>query len=85
MNFSIVIPIYNEADNIKSLVDEIYYVFKNNDKNEYEVILINDASNDNTSQIIICLEKKYTNLKIINNKINIGQRFCYKKNFIKNS
>ena len=33
MNFSIVIPIYNEADNVKSLVDEIYYVFKNNNKN----------------------------------------------------
>ncbi len=69
--FSIVIPLFNEALNIESLVDEI----KSNLLNyaDYEIILIDDASSDNTIEIIKNLQ--VNNIKILNNKKNRGQSF----------
>tara|TARA_X000000950_G_C13850516_1_gene634299 strand:- start:992 stop:1693 length:702 start_codon:yes stop_codon:yes gene_type:complete len=75
MNFTIVVPLYNEAENVENLINEIYFVFKDYKPIEYEIILVNDASNDNTSEILNSLEKKYQNLKTINNKKNVGQSF----------
>ena len=75
MNFTIVVPLYNEAENVENLINEIYFVFKDYKPIEYEIILVNDASNDNTSEILNSLEKKYQNLKTINNKKNFGQSF----------
>jgi len=75
MNFTIVVPLYNEAENVENLINEIYSVFKVYKQIEYEIILVNDASNDNTPEILNSLEKKYQNLKTINNKKNVGQSF----------
>ena len=54
--FSIVIPIYNEAQNIKSLVYEIFNSLK--DHNDFEVIIVNDFSSDNTTDVVNTLKKK---------------------------
>ena len=40
--FSIVIPIFNEAENIKLLVDEIEETLDNFEN--YEIVLVNDLS-----------------------------------------
>ena len=50
MSFSIIIPFYNEEDNVKNLIHEIFESL--NIYNEYEIILINDGSNDNTAEIL---------------------------------
>ena len=74
MSFSVIVPFYNEEKNIKKLVDEIINSIK--DFKIFEIILINDASFDNTLKIIKLLEQKYPNfIRIINNSINIGQSF----------
>ena len=74
MNFSVIVPFYNEEKNIQKLVDEIIHSIK--DFKIFEIILINDASFDNTLKIIKLLEQKYPNfIRIINNSINIGQSF----------
>lgn len=44
---SIVIPAYNEADNIPNILNKIRTVFQNLDY-RYEVILVDDGSRDNT-------------------------------------
>ncbi len=54
--FSIVIPIYNESQNIKSLVYEIFNSLK--DHNNFEVIIVNDFSSDNTTDVVNTLKKK---------------------------
>src|SRR5687768_8488006 len=48
---SIVIPAWNESENIKSLVDEISSVMQAGRIN-YELIFVDDHSTDNTSQVI---------------------------------
>tara|TARA_B100000989_G_C19523626_1_gene465598 strand:- start:1218 stop:1922 length:705 start_codon:yes stop_codon:yes gene_type:complete len=81
-NFSIIIPIYNEADNISTLIEEI---FKNLPSSNffYEIIIVNDCSTDNSLKILKkFLDKKL--IKVINNKINMGQSFSIYEG-IKNS
>tara|TARA_A100001011_G_scaffold259108_1_gene267419 strand:- start:1394 stop:2074 length:681 start_codon:yes stop_codon:yes gene_type:complete len=69
--FSVVIPLYNEADNINQLITEIdTSLIKHN---EYEIVLINDCSMDNTLEIIKKIKNK--KIKILNNSTNKGQSF----------
>ena len=77
MSLSILIPCRNEKDtisySIKLLIKKISSKIKN-----YEIIVINDFSSDNTLKIISKLSKKYNVVKSINNKertwgaINLG-------------
>ena len=68
--FSIVIPVFNEEDNLVKLIKEIRSSLKNYKK--YELIFVNDFSTDKTIDILK-QEKKNFKFKIINNKINLGQ------------
>ena len=69
--FSIVIPVYNESENILNLLDEIYVNLKK--FNDYEIILVNDCSTDNTLEVI----KKISDqkIKLVNNIKNYGQSY----------
>lgn len=67
---SIVIPIYNEVENIFNLVNEILSEIDN--FLEYEIIIINDCSTDNFLDEFSNYESRnYINLQ--NNKKNLGQ------------
>ena len=73
--FSIVIPLYNECENIKSLLSEIFTNLYSYDN--FEIILVDDASTDNTIGVI---KKVIDNkVKILNNKTNRGQSFSIHK------
>ena len=72
-NISIVIPVFNEDQNISILVEEIF-ISLDNDKHKYEIILINDASTDDTLSTIRSIKKIYPKkIKIISNDKNLGQ------------
>ena len=70
--FSIIIPIYNEAQNIESLINEIYTTLDNSYK--FELLLVNDKSTDNTIEVVKNLQKKF-NIILINNPKNKGQSY----------
>jgi len=72
--FSIVIPIFNEAQNIEFLIEEIHNSLQINKYGEFELILVNDASVDNSIKIINRLKEKFP-LKLINNSKNKGQSY----------
>ncbi len=62
---SILIPCHNESEVIKDTVQNILKV----DYENYEIIVIDDRSEDNTKDIILELEKKYDKVKaFIRNK-----------------
>ena len=54
--FSIVIPLFNEAENISNLIDEISTSLEKYD--DYEIILVNDFSTDKTTDIINTKKKQ---------------------------
>jgi len=68
---SIVIPTYNEKDNIKKLIQQILTEFKKNFING-EVIIVDDNSSDGTGEILENLKKKIKNLKIIHRSGKLG-------------
>ncbi|MEK6940126.1 MAG: glycosyltransferase family 2 protein [Nanoarchaeota archaeon] len=68
---SIVAPAYNEQGCIEEFVQEADKAF---DENGYsgEIIVINDASRDNTLPILLSLQKKFPRLRIISHRKNRG-------------
>ena len=78
VDISIVIPVYNSASILNNLILKIEKAFEFKDYN-YEVILINDGSSDNSWNILSVLAKKHKHLTIINLLKNYGQHnaiFC---------
>ncbi len=63
---SIVIPVYNVAEYIKKCITSCYT--QNIDANQYEIILVNDGSTDNSLEICEELKLDYPDLKIISQK-----------------
>ena len=60
--YSIILPCYNERDNLKLLIIEIKNILKNIN---FEIIIIDDNSEDGTEQMIIEKFSKMQNLKFI--------------------
>lgn len=67
---SIIIPTYNEADNIKKIVPELFRIFSKS-KIKAEVIVIDDNSPDGTADIVKSLQKQY-NVKLVLRKEKSG-------------
>lgn len=67
MSISVVIPAYNEENDIEEALHEVYKVFPLG-----EVIVVNDASTDNTLKI---LERFGSKLKILTNEKNMGHGY----------
>ncbi len=63
---SIIVPVYNVQDTLVRCVNSLYE--QGMDKSEFEVILINDGSTDNSFKIAQDLERRYNNLKLISQK-----------------
>lgn len=59
---SVVLCVRNEEQNIKKNLPLVL----NQNYNNFEIIVVNDASKDNTQNILIEFSKRYKNLKVIN-------------------
>ena len=72
MNLSIIIPAFNEEESIIPLVN---LIFKNLDKNleDFEIILIDDGSNDKTWDEIVKISNKFENIVSIKLLENYGK------------
>ena len=56
--FSIIIPCYNEKDTIKKILEKIIQSLKNYEISKYEIIIVDDCSNDGTNEILKNLPNK---------------------------
>ncbi len=71
MSVSIVIPAYNEYQNLTILIKEINFSIEN--EFIYEIIVVDDNSSDKTQELT--KEEKFKNLKLIKNSKNFGQSY----------
>ena len=88
MSLSIIIPYRNEENVIENTIRKINQKIKNR-INNYEYILVNDFSSDNTEIVCKQIIKKYKNIVLKNNNkiglggaINIGVKSSKKKNIL---
>ncbi|MHA1249022.1 MAG: polyprenol monophosphomannose synthase [Candidatus Helarchaeota archaeon] len=77
---SIVIPTYNEVDNLGLIIEKINHVMKTY-KFNFEIIIIDDNSPDGTGILADQLSKKYKNMKVIHRKEKTGLGDAYKSGF----
>jgi glycosyltransferase involved in cell wall biosynthesis len=72
MELSIVIPVYNEEENVEPLLNEIKSAVERLGK-AYEIIIVDDGSKDRTFEILARLHQQEPHLRVVKLKRNFGQ------------
>ena len=70
MDLSIVVPIYNEVDNLRPLCERVHAVLAPTDWS-YELILIDDGSQDGSSELLAELHAEDETLKVLRFRRNL--------------
>ncbi|MFL0206738.1 glycosyltransferase family 2 protein [Aquirufa sp. 2-AUSEE-184A6] len=84
LQLSIVVPLYNEAESLPELCSWIDRVMKEN-AFSYEMIFVNDGSNDNSWEVIKQLSTQYSSLQAISFARNYGKSAALHEGFTKAS
>lgn len=79
LKLSIIVPAFNEAPTLRQLVEKILAVpFQV----EYEVLIVDDCSHDQTCEIANALGRDFKNrVRVFRTETNQGKGFCIKKGF----
>ena len=67
---SVVVPVYNEAENAPQLAAEIDAALSGR---AYEMIFVNDASTDETATVLTGLKSTFPDLRVLSHRQNAGQ------------
>lgn len=70
-SLSVFFPAYNDAKILPYLVTRSHKV-ASKITSDFEIIVIDDSSTDNTREILVELKKRYSNLRFIHHKKNLG-------------
>lgn len=80
MKVSVVIPIYNEEKNIEILYEKLKDAL-NNQPFSYELLFVDDGSNDNSLNILKDIQKSDKNVIVISFRKNFGQTAAFSAGF----
>ena len=80
MQISVVIPLFNEAESLPELMAWIHRVMETN-AYSYEVIMIDDGSDDGSWDVITNLRNQYSSLKGIKFQRNYGKSAALNEGF----
>ena len=75
---SVIIPAYNEENRITEALLDVDTVLSKQSF-EYEILVINDGSKDNTVSVVSALQKDIKNLVLIDNDLNHGKGWAIKE------
>ncbi len=71
---SVVVPVFNEEDNIRPLIEEITAALDGNDAiAPYEIIYVNDGSTDNSLDALKAMQQQVPHLRVLNHARSCGQ------------
>ncbi|WP_457673937.1 glycosyltransferase family 2 protein [Thiolapillus sp.] len=71
MDLSIVVPVFNEQENLEPLIDEIHAALDG--QLDYEIIYVNDGSTDETLSVLQTLRARDDRLRVLSHAISCGQ------------
>ena len=80
MKLAIVIPTYNEAETIPSLINELFEKVKELVE-KLDILIIDDSSPDGTADIVRKLGEKYEKITVIQRPKKMGLGAAYKEGF----
>lgn len=78
--FSVIIPVYNEEKNLRPLLEKLQTVLFQL-KKPWEVIFVNDGSNDQSEEVLRELKSEQSRVKIISFTRNFGQTAAFSAGF----
>ena len=78
---SVVLPAFNESDVITESIDRLISELKRF-ADDYEIIVVNDGSVDDTKQKIINLKKIHPQIKLVSYKNNKGKGYAIKRGLL---
>ena len=78
---SVVLPAYNEGEFIEKALKSLESVVK--DQYPYEVIVINDGSDDDTGPKILKYASGNGHVQVVNYGTNVGKGYAVKKGFLR--
>ena len=73
---SVIVPIYNEVANISELTSRLELTFENNNISNFEIILVDDGSKDDSASILKNLSLENSHIKFIILSRNFGQQIA---------
>lgn len=73
MKYSLIVPVYNEEENLLQLYERVKKTMNKLGKN-YEIIFIDDGSTDHTISLLFSLHEKDPRVKIIHFSRNFGHQ-----------
>ena len=80
MKLAIVIPTYNEAETISSLIKELFEKIKQL-VDKLDILIVDDSSPDGTADIARELGNKYEKITVIQRPKKMGLGAAYKEGF----
>ena len=80
MDLSIVIPLYNEEENVEPLYNQLRATLDGAGR-EYEIIIVDDGSTDGSFEVLKRLHQGDERLKVIRFRRNFGQTAAFAAGF----
>src|SRR5208283_2209696 len=80
MTISIVVPLYNEEENVEVLHERLMEVLTSNNI-DYEIIYVDDGSIDNTLQLLDAVQSRHKNILVLSLRRNFGQTAAFAAGF----
>lgn len=77
---SIVIPAYNEAENIVTAIENAVVAIEKM-TTDYEIIVVDDGSRDGTSEAALALRPRFSKLRVVRNEPNRGYGGALRRGF----
>ena len=84
LSISVVLPAHNEAENIRTTVENCISYLENN-VSDYEVVVVNDGSSDGTQKIVEELKSTNSKIVLVNHAQNMGYGSALRSGFDKAS
>ena len=70
-NISVVVPVFNERDNVKPLVDEIVAALRG--RHDFEIVYVDDDSKDDSLAVLQALKAQVPELRVLHHVSQSGQ------------
>lgn len=80
MDVSVVVPLLNEQDSLQQLTEEITGQLNKLNKT-FEIIFVDDGSDDQSFDVLLSLKEKYPQLRIIRFRKNFGKSAALSEGF----
>lgn len=81
MKPAVVIPTYNEKENIRTLIPQILEIFQQNGVKDGKIVVVDDNSPDGTADLVRAMMERYDNLFLVERYAKTGLGSAYVEGF----